>query len=136
MTQSHDILLIEDNLGDVELLREGLEESHLLHHLHVVTNGADALRFLHQEGAFRDALRPDLILMDLNLPGKGGQEILAEIKTNPQFKTIPVVILTSSEAESDIRRSYSLHANSYIIKPVDFKDLAEMLKTIDGYWRS
>ena len=130
------ILLVEDNLGDVRLTQEALKESKLYHELYVAMDGEEALEFLHQEGKFKDALNPDFILLDLNLPKKNGREVLAEIKTDPKLKQIPVVILTTSEADIDIERCYELHANCYITKPVEFEKFLEMIKKVEDFWLS
>ena len=123
-----DILLIEDNPGDVRLTIEGLKEGKILNNLSVVSNGVEALAFLRREGEYVNAPRPELILLDLNLPRKDGREVLAEIKNDNNLKRIPVVILTSSEAEQDIVTSYNLHANGYITKPVELDQFIGMIK--------
>src|ERR1043166_8207257 len=114
-----DILLVEDNPGDIELTKEALEDGKVRNNLHTVGDGVEALAFLRREGMYADVPRPDLILLDLNLPKKGGREVLAEIKQDEELRRIPVVILTGSQAEQDIVESYNLHANCYITKPVD-----------------
>ena len=129
-----EILLVEDNPGDADLVREALEESKILNTLHVVEDGVKALAFLRQEGAYPDVPRPDLILLDLNLPKKSGHEVLAELKQDPQLSRIPVVILTSSDAERDVMKAYNLHANAYITKPVDLDQFAEVVKSIEDFW--
>ena len=129
-----EILLAEDNPGDVDLAREGLEEGKIHNNLHVVDNGEDALAFLRREGKYADMPRPDVIFLDLNLPRKDGREVLEEIKTDGQLKHIPVVVLTSSEAEEDIMKSYQLHANCYISKPVTFAEYVKVVKAIEGFW--
>lgn len=131
-----EILLVEDNPGDVRLTREALKDAKMSNLLHVVEDGAAALDYLHQRGEYRNALRPDLILLDLNLPRKNGREVLQEIKEDPRLKIIPVVILTSSQAEEDILGAYSLHANCYITKPVDFAQLTKIVRTIEDFWLS
>jgi len=131
-----EILLVEDNPGDVRLTREALKDAKMSNLLHVVEDGAMALDFLHQRGDYRAAPRPDLILLDLNLPRKNGREVLQEIKEHPRLKIIPVVILTSSQAEEDILGAYSLHANCYITKPVDFAQLTKIVRTIEDFWLS
>jgi chemotaxis family two-component system response regulator Rcp1 len=131
-----DILLVEDNPGDVELTREGLEEGKVRNNLHVVGDGEAALAFLRQQAPYAGAPRPDVILLDLNLPRKGGREVLAEIKADDNLKDIPVVVLTSSEDEEDILRSYKLHANCYITKPVTFQQFVQVVKAIEGFWFS
>ncbi len=129
-----EILLVEDNPGDVRLTQEALKEAKVRNNLYVVGDGEKALAFLHQEGEFKDAPRPDIILLDLNLPKKNGQEVLAEIKSDPSLRRIPVVILTTSKAEEDILRSYDLHANCYITKPVDFEQFIKVVQSIEEFW--
>jgi chemotaxis family two-component system response regulator Rcp1 len=129
-----EILLVEDNPGDADLAREALEESKVLNNLHVAGDGVAALAFLRQEGPYVDMPRPDLILLDLNLPKKSGHEVLAEIKRDPRLNFIPVVILTTSAAERDVMKAYSLHANAYIIKPVDLDQFIEVVKSIEDFW--
>jgi CheY-like chemotaxis protein len=129
-----DILLVEDNPGDVRLTRELLKESKFHNNLTVVDNGEDALVFLRRGAKYPDATRPDLILLDLNLPRKNGSEVLASIKSDPELRRIPVVILTSSKAEEDIVRTYDLHANCYITKPVGLEQFAAVVKSIDDFW--
>jgi len=129
-----DILLVEDNPGDVRLTRELLKESKIRNSLTVVENGEDALAFLRQEDKYRDATCPDLILLDLNLPRKHGSEVLAAIKSDPELRRIPVVILTTSRAEEDIVKSYDLHANCYVSKPVGLEQFATVVKSIDDFW--
>ena len=128
------ILLVEDNPGDVRLTVEALKDAKVYNKLHVVEDGVLALEFLHQGGAYRDAPRPDLVLLDLNLPRKNGREVLADIKTDDRLKTIPVVILTTSQAEEDVLKAYSLHANCYITKPVDFIQFTNIVRTIEEFW--
>lgn len=129
-----DILLVEDNPGDVRLTIEALKDAKMINRLHIVENGVDALDFLYQRGTYQQAPRPDLILLDLNLPKKNGREVLAEIKGDESLKTIPVVILTTSKAEEDILKAYNLHANCYISKPVDFLQFTTVVKTIETFW--
>ncbi len=129
-----EILLVEDNPGDVDLTREALAEAKVCNHLHVVDDGAKAVDFLFQRGAYAAAPRPDLILLDLNLPKKDGREVLAEIKTDPRLAAIPVVVLTTSEAEEDICRAYQLHANCYITKPVNLKRFLDVVRAIEDFW--
>ncbi len=129
-----DILLVEDNPGDVRLTRELLQESKVRNKLTVVDNGEDALVFLRRGAKYPDASPPDLILLDLNLPRKNGSEVLATIKSDPELKRIPVVILTSSKAEEDIARTYDLHANCYISKPVGLEQFAAVVKSIEDFW--
>ncbi len=129
-----EILLVEDNPGDVRLTREALRDGKIVNNLHVAEDGVDALAFLRREGKYRDAVRPELILLDLNLPKKDGREVLAEIKADEALKRIPVVILTSSEAEQDIVKSYNLHANCYVTKPVDLDQFITVVKSIEHFW--
>lgn len=131
-----DILLVEDDPGDVLMTREAFEHHKIRNPLHVASDGVEALQFLNREGRFERAPRPGLILLDLNLPGKDGREVLDEIKQAPELRSIPVVILTTSEAEEDILRSYDLHANAYVTKPVDFDTFAEVVRKIDDFWVS
>lgn len=129
-----EILLVEDSPGDVRLTREALKETKVRNQLNVVEDGVEALAFLRREGRYVGAARPDLILLDLNLPRKDGREVLAEIKADETLKTIPVVILTTSDAEEDVARGYGLHANCYITKPVDFERFISVVKSIDEFW--
>ncbi len=129
-----EILLVEDNEGDVRLTREALREGHLSNRLHVAEDGERALDFLYRRGDFTNAPRPDLILLDLNLPRLDGREVLAEIKADPSLKRIPVVVLTTSRAEEDLVRMYDLHANCFITKPVDFDQFIQVVKTIENFW--
>jgi two-component system, chemotaxis family, response regulator Rcp1 len=131
-----EILLVEDNAGDVQLTREALMDAKVLNNLHVVEDGEQAIDFLRGEGQFSDALRPDLVLLDLNLPRKDGREVLAEIKEDIDLRRIPVVVLTSSKAEEDIAKSYDLHANCYISKPVRLDGFLSVLREIEGFWLS
>lgn len=130
------ILLIEDSPTDIDLTREGLEMGKLRNDLAVFEDGDEALRYLRRQGEHAGAERPDLILLDLNLPGKDGREVLADIKTDPELMSIPVVVLTSSKAEEDIAKSYSLHANCYVTKPVDFGRFVEVVRGIEDFWFS
>ena len=130
------ILLVEDNPADADLARENLETSKVLNELHVVIDGMQAMDFLRKRGEYSDAPRPDLILLDLNLPKKDGREVLAQIKADPELRRIPVVILTSSDAEEDILKSYDLQASAYITKPVDLVGFAKIVKAIEGFWFS
>jgi CheY-like chemotaxis protein len=125
-----DILLVEDNPGDVRLTQEALKDGQVLKNLYVAKDGVEAIELLSGE------FRPDIILLDLNLPKKGGREVLAEIKSDPNLKRIPVVILTSSQAEEDILSSYDLHANSYITKPVDLDQFVRVIQSIENFWLS
>ncbi|HUU31511.1 MAG TPA: response regulator [Phycisphaerae bacterium] len=128
------VLLVEDNPGDVRLTTEALREGKIPHHLHVVSDGVEAMAFLRREGPYADAPRPDLILLDLNLPKKDGREVLAEIKADENLKRIPVVVLTTSQAEEDILRTYELHANCYVTKPVDLQQFIAVIRAIEEYW--
>ena len=129
-----EILLVEDNPGDVRLTQEALKEGKVKNNLNVVKDGIEALAFLKKVDKYADAPIPGLILLDLNLPGKNGKEVLEEIKNDPILKLIPVVILTSSEAEKDIIKTYSLHANCYIAKPVGLEKFIEVVKFIEDFW--
>jgi len=131
-----DILLVEDSPADVLITREAFEEFRLLNTLHVVEDGVEALAFLNQAGKYASVPRPELILLDLNLPRKNGREVLAEIKADPRFKTIPVVVLTTSHSEKDVLQAYDQHANCYIVKPVGFDNFVEAVKTIRLFWFS
>jgi CheY-like chemotaxis protein len=133
---SVEILLVEDNLADVRLTQETLKEEKLNNNLNVVNDGVEALAFLRREGQYINAVRPDLILLDLNLPRKDGREVLAEIKNDPDLKTIPVVVLTISEAEKDVLQSYRLYANCYIVKPLDLNQFSMVVKSIQNFWLS
>jgi chemotaxis family two-component system response regulator Rcp1 len=130
------VLLVEDSPGDVRLTREAFREAKVRINLHVASDGAEAMAFLGHEGKHVNAPRPDLILLDLNLPKKDGREVLADIKGNSSLKTIPVVILTTSESEADILKSYMLHANCYITKPVSLAGFLKVVKSIDNFWLS
>jgi len=129
-----EILLVEDNPGDVRLTIEALRESKVRNSLNVARDGVEALEYLRREGPFAAAPRPDLILLDLNLPRKDGREVLQEIKADPALHTIPVVILTTSRAEQDVLRSYELKANCYITKPVDLEQFITVVKSIEDFW--
>jgi len=129
-----EILLVDDSPGDARLTREALRDSEFRNTLHVVADGVDALSFLRREGAHRDAVRPDVILLDLNLPRKDGREVLREIKADEALRGIPVVVLTSSQAEEDICRAYDLRANCYIIKPVDLQQFFSVVRSIERFW--
>jgi two-component system, chemotaxis family, response regulator Rcp1 len=129
-----DILLVEDNPGDVRLTREALKEGKVANVLHVAADGVEALAFLRREGRFTDAVRPDLILLDLNLPRKDGREVLEEIKRDPDLRSIPVVVLTTSQAEEDILRAYRLRANCYVTKPVDLDQFIKVVHSIEDFW--
>ena len=134
MTQPIDILLVEDNEGDVHLTLEALKLAKVSNRVHVTSDGAEALVFLRQEEPFRDAPRPDLVLLDLNLPNIDGREVLDEMKKDPQLRTIPVVVVTSSAAEQDIVRTYSLNANAYVTKPVDLNQFLHVVSAIGEFW--
>jgi chemotaxis family two-component system response regulator Rcp1 len=129
-----EILLVEDNPGDVRLTQEALKDAKVSNTLHVVEDGVAAMDFLHRRGPYKNQPRPALILLDLNLPKKNGREVLAEIKQDPQLKDIPVVILTTSQSEEDVLRAYTLHANCYISKPVDFVQFTKVIRTIEEFW--
>jgi len=128
------ILLIEDNPGDVRLTQEAFKEGNLNVNLEIAIDGVEALNFLNKEKGYENAVRPDLILLDLNLPKRDGREVLAEIKVNDNLKKIPVVILTTSDAEQDVLKSYNLHANCYINKPVDFDKFFKVIRQIEQFW--
>jgi chemotaxis family two-component system response regulator Rcp1 len=133
-TQLIEILIVEDNPGDVRLIREALREGKLLNKLSAVADGQEALSFLHKQGRYADASRPDLIMLDLNLPKKDGREVLAEIKADVSLQCIPVVILTSSQAEEDILKSYKMHANCYVTKPLDLEKFVTIVRGIEDFW--
>jgi chemotaxis family two-component system response regulator Rcp1 len=128
------ILLVEDDPGDVLITKEALEHSKVFNALHTASNGEEALAFLRREGAYADAVVPDLILLDLNLPRVDGREVLAQVKEDPVLRRIPVVVLTTSKAEEDIYRTYDLHANCYITKPADLDRFIEVVQQIEGFW--
>ncbi len=130
------ILLVEDNRGDVRLTQEVLKDSSVNALLDIVSDGEQAIDFLRKQNGFANAQRPDIILLDLNLPKKGGMEVLKEIKTDKALKKIPVIILTTSDASYDIEKAYDLHANCYIQKPVDFDDFARVIRLVETYWFS
>jgi CheY-like chemotaxis protein len=132
--QPVDVLLVEDDPGDVLMTKEAFEHYRLRNVLHVVTDGEQALQFLRRTGGYADAPRPGLILLDLNLPRLDGLEVLAELKADPVLKVIPVVILTTSQAQQDVLRSYALHANAYVSKPVDFETFIEAIRQIDNFF--
>ena len=129
-----DVLLVEDDPGDVLLIREAFEDNKVHNNLHVVSDGVEALQFLRREGQYAGRPTPDLVLLDLNLPRKDGREVLAEIKSDPALRSIPVVVLTTSKAEEDILRSYDLHANAYVTKPVDFNRFIDVVRQIDEFF--
>src|SRR5689334_2156197 len=134
MTDPIEILLVEDNPGDVELTREAPHDGKVHMNLSVVNDGVEALAFLRREGTYAGSPRPDLILLDLNLPRKDGRAVLGEIKQEPALRHIPVVILTSSQAEQDIVRAYDLHANCYVTKPVDLDQFITIVRSIEQFW--
>lgn len=129
-----EVLLVEDDPGDVLMTREAFEDNKLRNHLTVVPDGVSALEFLRKQGDYADAPTPDLVLLDLNLPRKSGREVLEELKGDPALRSIPVVVLTTSEAEEDVRSSYALHANAYVTKPVDFDRFIEVVRQIDEFF--
>lgn len=129
-----EILLVEDNPGDVRLTLEAFNEGRMVNNLSVVEDGVEAMAYLRQEGQYAEASRPDLILLDLNLPRKHGREVLTEIKDHPNLKRIPVVVLTTSEAEQDVLESYDLHANCYITKPVDLEQFIQVVQYVENFW--
>ena len=129
-----DVLLVEDDPGDVLMTREAFEDNKVANNLYVVSDGVLAMEFLRREGQYADAPTPDLVLLDLNLPRMDGREVLAALKEDPELRRIPVVVLTTSEAEDDVLRSYSLHANAYVTKPVDFARFIEVVRQIDEFF--
>ena len=129
-----EILLVEDNPGDVRLTKEALKEGKVYNNLHWAKDGVEALEFLRRQGKYANAPRPDIILLDLNLPKKDGREVLVEIKGDNELALIPVVVLTTSKAEEDVLKSYELHANCYVTKPVDLDQFIRVVKSIDGFW--
>jgi chemotaxis family two-component system response regulator Rcp1 len=133
-TRTVEILLVEDNPGDARLTLEGMREAKVRNRMHVVEDGVEAMEFLRRQGRYSEAPRPDLILLDLNLPRKDGRAVLAELKTDPALKRIPVVILTTSRAEEDVLRAYDLHANCYVTKPVDLPQFMKIVALIDEFW--
>jgi CheY-like chemotaxis protein len=131
-----EILLIEDNEADVRLTREGIKEAKINNNLSVVRDGEEAMDYLHKRNGFEDVPRPDLVLLDLNLPKKDGREVLEEIKSSEELRRLPVVVLTTSEAEKDIVKSYELHANCYVTKPLGLDQFVEVIKAIEDFWFS
>jgi CheY-like chemotaxis protein len=129
-----DVLLVEDDPGDVLMTQEAFEHYKIRNKLHVVSDGEQAVQFLRREGEYEDAVRPDLILLDLNLPRVDGREVLAQVKGDENLRSIPVVVLTTSEAEEDILKSYHLHANAYVTKPVDFDRFLDVVRKIDEFF--
>jgi CheY-like chemotaxis protein len=134
--ETFDILLVEDNPGDARLAQEALKEGRMTSRLKVVVDGVEAMAYLRHEGVYADSPRPDLVLLDLNLPRKDGRQVLAEMKEDPELRRIPVVVLTTSQAGQDILRSYDLHANCYITKPVDLDRFISVVRSIEEYWCS
>lgn len=134
MSEKIKILLVEDNPADADLTRETMENCKILHEMYVMVDGIEAMKFLRRENSYRNAPRPDIILLDLNLPLKDGREVLEDIKRDTSLRQIPVVVLTSSQAEEDIVKSYNLYANAYITKPVDLGGFGKIVKAIEGFW--
>jgi CheY-like chemotaxis protein len=134
--QPIEVLLVEDDPGDVLLIREAFDFNKVHNNLNVVSDGEQALDYLRGAGDYTDRVRPDLVLLDLNLPRKDGREVLAEVKTDPDLRTIPIVVLTTSEAEEDVLKSYQLHANAYVTKPVDFERFVSIVRQIDDFFVS
>lgn len=134
LTHPPEILLVEDSPSDVLITREALAECGVLGTLHVVENGVDALAFLRREGRFSGAPRPDIVLLDLNLPMKGGLEVLEEVKTDDALRSTPIIVLTTSGDERDMLSSYDLHANGFVTKPVEFDEFVEVVRSIDDFW--
>jgi len=131
-----EILLVEDNPGDVRLTQEALKEAKIRNRLSVAGDGVEAMAFLRREGSYSTAPRPDIVLLDLNLPRKDGRQVLADVKADPELRRIPVVILTTSKAEEDILKTYDLHANCFITKPVDFDQFVKVVQSIEHFWLS
>jgi CheY-like chemotaxis protein len=134
MTELIHILIVDDSADDVEFTLAALQETKLANSVKIVNDGVEAMQYLHREGEFASAQTPSLVFLDLNMPRKDGREVLAEMKADPELRQIPVVILTTSQAEEDVMRSYDLHANCYISKPVDLQQLAKVVRTIDEFW--
>ncbi|HEX2920039.1 MAG TPA: response regulator [Bacteroidales bacterium] len=133
---SMDILIVEDNPGDARLIREVLNDNKVYSSLHIVNDGVEAMSFLHNTGKYSEMPKPDLIILDLNLPKKDGREVLAELKADDELMHIPVVIMTISQAEEDILKTYKLHANCYIAKPIDLNEFIKVIKSIEDFWFS
>lgn len=131
-----EVLLVEDDEGDVLMTREALDEGKVVNRLNVVGDGVEAIAYLRRSGRYAEAARPDLVLLDLNLPKRDGRQVLAEVKDDPDLRRIPIVVLTTSEAEEDVVRSYDLHANAYVTKPVDFERFVEVIRQIDEFFIS
>ena len=129
-----EILLVEDNPGDVRLTKEAMKEGKIRNNLSVASDGVEAMAFLRREGKYADAPRPDVVLLDLNLPKKDGRSVLKEIKEDPNLRRIPVVILTSSKADEDVLNSYDLHANCFVTKPGDLEQFIDVVKSVEGFW--
>lgn len=129
-----EVLLVEDDPGDVLMTREAFADYKIANHLTVVTNGEDAIAYMRKEGEYADAATPDLVLLDLNLPRRNGREVLEEIKGDPELRRVPVVILTTSEADEDVAAAYDLHANAYVRKPVDFDQFVHAVRAIDDFF--
>jgi len=129
-----EILLVDDNPADIRIMQEALRDARVANRLHAARDGVECMAFLRKEGAYKDAPRPDLILLDLNMPRKGGLEVLAEVKADPDLRGIPTVVLTSSKEEGDVARSYELQANGYVVKPVDLDDFIEVVGGIEEFW--
>jgi CheY-like chemotaxis protein len=129
-----EVLLVDDNMADVRLTKEAFKEWRVLNHLNVVMDGEAALDFLHHEGRYKNAPRPDLVLLDLNLPRKNGPEVLEAIKSDPNLRRIPVMILSTSHADADLERAYDLHANCYIAKPIDLDEFLNVVRSIEQFW--
>ena len=136
IVQPIEILLVEDNPADARLAEESFKDSKIVNHMHHAWDGEEAMDFLYRRGSFKDAPRPDIVLLDLNLPRKDGREVLAEMKQHPDLRRIPVVILTTSDAEQDIVKSYDLHANCYVTKPVDLDKFGRIVSVIEDFWLS
>lgn len=131
-----EILLAEDNPGDARLTEKAFEQGNIVNNLHIVEDGVEAMQFLRQEATYQDQARPDLVLLDLNMPKKDGWDVLEEMKSDAQLRRIPVIVLTSSEAEGDILKSYDLQANAYLTKPVDFDGFMEIVRSFEEFWLS
>lgn len=136
VSQPIEILLIEDNAGDIELTQEAFHEAKTPNNLHVVRDGDEALEFLYKNGRHENAVRPDIVLLDLNMPGKNGKEVLAIVKEDENLKDIPIIIITSSEAEMDVAKSYALHVNAYIVKPVSLQQFMQVVEAVEMFWLS
>lgn len=136
MSDNIKILLVEDSRADARLIVEVLQDEKIAVDIDVVRDGEQAMAYLHQEGDYKDAVCPDLILLDLNMPKKDGREVLAELKASDRFKAIPVVILTTSKSDEDVLKSYHLHASCYVTKPIDLDDFIKIIKSLDGFWFS